>query len=144
MGHKGPVYKAKVHRDRQGSNPNAKQSIKPYERNTPVSTPTYKQLLLRGSQSCTKARPEERSRFTSSVEPLRISALHAIQVVTEALGRLQTLQRHRQFIDLYVSQEGNVGYSDLPVRCMPLTNLRALDMYRWNSYTQYSDTLANE
>jgi len=25
MGHKGPVYKAKVHRDRQGSNPNAKQ-----------------------------------------------------------------------------------------------------------------------
>jgi hypothetical protein len=27
MGHKGSVYKAKVHRDRKGMNPNANQSV---------------------------------------------------------------------------------------------------------------------
>jgi len=27
MGHKGPVYKAYVHRDRKGTNPNANQSV---------------------------------------------------------------------------------------------------------------------
>jgi hypothetical protein len=27
MGHKGPIYKAKVHQDRKGSNPNANPSI---------------------------------------------------------------------------------------------------------------------
>ena len=43
------------------NNQAANQSNKPYERNTPVTTPTYKRLLLCGSQSCTKARPEERS-----------------------------------------------------------------------------------